>query len=390
MHSQSAEERSLKIAMLMREFSDNGGLELYALKLVEGLLARGHKVTVICQSNKTTFSHEHLRVVEFPQERASGKQSKSLLLDFYYAKSGELTKALGPFDIVHSQHLPTPNPDCVTFHNHTACRLSKVGYFWERLLNNAKLTFSAAYKSRRHYDGLLCRQAKMRIFVGAVMKDDFYEEYGLSDAPYAVAHPGASLSEVSAEPDGAETRNFANFLFVGKGFRKKGLDTLLAACKILKSEGLKFHLNIAGLRPNFWKQAELAALGLSKEVSYLGFRSDMQTVYSENGTIVLPSKIEPFGMAPVQGMQFGLVPIVSKISGVSEVLEDGVDALILKEHRNCRELASLMKQLIDDQALGKRLSAKALAKSKQVTWERTIDETQAAYSRLLAGQRGKA
>lgn len=366
--------------MLLAEFSDQGGLELYALKLVEGLLERGHSVTVICETDKSKLSRVNLKIIEFgPPKR---KLSKAQKQDYYFEKSTEILKDSGPFDIVHSQHLPTSVLDCVTFHNHSAMRLSHVGYFWERLLNRAKLFFASAYKKRRYYDGILCRNAKMRIFVGEVMKDDFYKEYGLSEAPYAVAHPGASLAGDLQADESNNAKKFANFLFVGKGFRKKGLDTLLAACQILKKEGLEFHLNIAGIRTNPWKQAQLSFLGLTKSVSYLGYQKDMAAVYSGSSTIILPSKIEPFGMAPVQGMQFGLVPIVSAISGVSEVLEDGVDSLILKNHRDAHELAALMKKLIKDPQLGLKLSQKAVEKSKLVTWEKTIEDTIAAYKRL--------
>ncbi len=81
-------------------------------------------------------------------------------------------------------------------------------------------------------------------------------------------------------------------------------------------------------------------------------------------SIILPSRIEPFGMAPIEGMLRGLVPIVSRICGVAEVLKDESDALILEDHLKVQELAALMEKLIDNAELTKKLSTAALETSK--------------------------
>jgi glycosyltransferase involved in cell wall biosynthesis len=93
--------------------------------------------------------------------------------------------------------------------------------------------------------------------------------------------------------------------------------------------------------------------------------------------------MEPFGMAPVQGMQYGLVPIVSRVCGVAEVLEDGVDALILQDHLNSAELAGLMEKLANDSELYLKLSAHASIKAREVSWQKTVQATEAAYKTIL-------
>ncbi len=374
--------RSLKIAMVLRLFSPSGGLELYALKLIEGLLANGHQITVICQKDESGLSHQALTVHTF--EAPPKQMGKGQRLDYYYETASKLLTSLGPFDIVHSQHFPVQGADVVTFHNHTAKRLSQVGYPWERALNEIKLSVTRAYQTRHKYDAILSRTAKMRIFVGAVMKDDFYTCFSLPQgAPYTVAHPGASLMESTASQGEGEENDAApfTFLFVGKGFRKKGLDTLLSSCRLLKQRGHNFTLHIAGIRAS-------AAGNLHKDifqlpVQYLGFRRDMPDVYSACQAIILPSKIEPFGMAPIQGMQFGLVPIVSRVCGVAEVLSDGKNALILKNHLDKKELADLMERLILDRELYKSLKSQAKTTADRLNWRQTVEATEKAYEQVL-------
>ena len=58
----------LNLAMVVRMFDPaGGGLELYAFKLVQALLQKGHKVTVLCQESKTDFQQPGLTVLTVPK-----------------------------------------------------------------------------------------------------------------------------------------------------------------------------------------------------------------------------------------------------------------------------------------------------------------------------------
>jgi UDP-glucose:(heptosyl)LPS alpha-1,3-glucosyltransferase len=375
----------LHIAMVLRQFSSQGGLELYAYKLIEGLLARGHKVTVICQVNDTQLEAENLSIISFAAPtKGLGKAAKS---KHYYEVASAKVAQSGPFDIIHSQHFPLAQAQVVTFHNHTAQRLSKLGYPAERLLNDLKLSFVEAYKLRQSYDEELAKNAAMRIFVARVMRDDFYSTYNLPhEAAFAIAPPGASLvgeANVALITQAEDKNQPFTFLFVGKGYRKKGLDTLIQAMKNLKEQGVKARLLIAGMNEKIHDKVYRQALGLREEIKYLGYCKNMAEIYAQARALILPSKLEPFGMAPIQAMQYGLPVIVSKVSGVSEVLAHEEDSLILQDHLNSRELASLMKRLIEDPLLYKKLSQEAKNKAQQLSWEKTVDATEEAYFQVL-------
>jgi glycosyltransferase involved in cell wall biosynthesis len=146
-------------------------------------------------------------------------------------------------------------------------------------------------------------------------------------------------------------------------------------------------LIIAGLKAKPFDKLRLSLMGLSNIVEYLGFRKDMHNVYAQAHATILPSRIEPFGMAPVQGMMHGLVPIVSAVSGVSEVLTDGLDSLILRDHLSPDELAELMKRLIDSPDKLAEMSARARGTAAKLTWDLTVDETLRAY-RIVVQKKG--
>jgi glycosyltransferase involved in cell wall biosynthesis len=403
----------LHIATCVRSFSESGGLELYAHRIVEGLLERGHRVTVICEVSDSKLTHPSLEKLYFPPAPDGRKADR---ISHHFKAASKFVAENGPFDVIHSQHLPMSGADAVTFHNHTANRIVQVGQGWEKLLNNAKMIYSTAYKLRYSQDEILCRSGVL-LFPAKVTRDDFASTYKLDSRPsppsYVVAHPGANFpGQLKAEEPGAARGDSGGavggaaggmssdnspgsssdpsgaspshgkpftFLFVGKGFRKKGLDILLRSCQILNKGGTPCRLIIAGLKAKPFDKLRLNLMGLSNAVEYLGFRKDMHNVYAQANATILPSRIEPFGMAPIQGMMHGLVPIVSAVSGVSEVLTDGVDSLILQNHLSPEDLSSLMKRLIDSPAKLAEMSAKARETAAKLTWDLTVDETLRAY-----------
>ena len=115
----------MHIAMVLRQFSAHGGLELYALQLIKGLLEKDIRVTVMCESSDSNFSHQQLNKVQFepPPQGASKWQRRQ----HYYNVASDAVAKNGPFDLVHSQHLGINNADVVTFHNHTSCVNNSIG-----------------------------------------------------------------------------------------------------------------------------------------------------------------------------------------------------------------------------------------------------------------------
>ncbi|MBK9618614.1 MAG: glycosyltransferase family 4 protein [Candidatus Obscuribacter sp.] len=376
---------SLNIAIVVRLFSPSGGLELYALRLVQGLLQRGHRVTVICQTDESGLSHHNLTIKTFDQ--APRGISKSARLVHIYNAASTLLASSGPFDLVHSQHCPVKGADLVTFHQHTAKRFSFSGYPAERLINEYKLATNDAYKTRMQQDGDLAKSTKMRIFVSQICKRDYYETYNLDDAPYAIAPCGADSQSEYDISQKVQAQPF-NYLFIGKGYRKKGLDTLYTACALLKKQGLKFKLTVVGLRASLFNKLTAGMHGIADCVEFAGYQKDLKPFQENASVIVVPSKCEAFGMSPVEAMLFGVPAIVSSVAGVSELLNDGIDGLVLKDHLSAKELAQHMQQLQSDPAMLKSMQIKARAKAKQLTWDKTVDATITAYQKLLKSEVG--
>jgi glycosyltransferase involved in cell wall biosynthesis len=370
--------------MVVKEFSPYGGLELYTYQLIKGLLAAGLKITVLCEENKADFTHSNLSIHLLP--KPNKYLSKWQMLKHQWQIASNVLAQIGPFDLIHSQHFPVKGAHVVTFHNHTVERISKAGYLWEQIINSLKSKLIPAYKLRYFIDESLCEQAKCIIFPAKVMHEDYYSCYSFlksENKPYVVAYPG--ISKIVNTKSEQTNKDSFNFLFVGRGKQKKGLDTLFAALKKLKQKNPShlFHLYIAGLSQKFFDLLCLKLQDISNNVSYLGFQKDMEQIYKKTNAIVVPAKLEPFGMAITEAMQYGLIPIISRVSGVSELLENKKDALILENHLDADELASLMLELTVNNKLVSIMSSNSRAKANSINWENTVKQTLNAYQIAL-------
>ncbi len=69
-------------------------------------------------------------------------------------------------------------------------------------------------------------------------------------------------------------------------------------------------------------------LGLIGAVRFLGKRNDVPALLREADVLLMPSEMESFGLAALEGMSSGVVPIGTNVGGVPELITDGVDGYL--------------------------------------------------------------
>jgi len=112
-------------------------------------------------------------------------------------------------------------------------------------------------------------------------------------------------------------------LFLGRITMQKGPEYfLMAARKVLEEmENVKFVM--AGTGDMMGRIIEMAAnMGIGNKVLFTGFLrgEDVRKVYEMADLYVMPSVSEPFGIAPLEALNYDVPVLISKQSGVAEVL----------------------------------------------------------------------
>ncbi|MGD0698096.1 MAG: N-acetyl-alpha-D-glucosaminyl L-malate synthase BshA [Terriglobia bacterium] len=69
--------------------------------------------------------------------------------------------------------------------------------------------------------------------------------------------------------------------------------------------------------------------GLSRDVIFMGKQNQVQSLLNCGDALLLPSELESFGLAALEGMACGVPAICSKVGGVPEVITDGVEGYLV-------------------------------------------------------------
>jgi N-acetyl-alpha-D-glucosaminyl L-malate synthase BshA len=121
----------------------------------------------------------------------------------------------------------------------------------------------------------------------------------------------------------------------------------------------RVHLLMAGDGPDRGP-AELLAreLGVRDDVTFLGKQDHVERLIPKAHVLLLPSELEAFGLAALEGMACGVVPVATNAGGVPDLVDDGVDGFLEPVGDIAAQSARVL-QLLTDEALFARMSAAA-------------------------------
>lgn len=124
-------------------------------------------------------------------------------------------------------------------------------------------------------------------------------------------------------------------------------------------------------------------MGVTDRVQFLPLRPDVLFYYAAADVCLAPSLEDGFALPPAEAMLCGLPAIVSRQAGVSEIVTDGTDGLILEDPRDSQALAQLVRRLYVDTGLRDRLGSNAANAAARYTWERNVLGLKALIEGLL-------
>ena len=182
--------------------------------------------------------------------------------------------------------------------------------------------------------------------------------------------------------------------FVGRLFRKKGVDVLLRAMPVVRARVPGAQLRIVGEGPERAAlEALIAGLGLPPDaVTMHGFvpRSDIPRLLGDAWLQVVPSVYEePFGVVTIEAMMRGTALVASNAGGPAEVVTEG-ETGFLTPSGDVDALADAMIRVLGDRALAARLGANAYAVARrEFTESASIDRVLALYEATVEQFRRK-
>ena len=167
-------------------------------------------------------------------------------------------------------------------------------------------------------------EADLVITVSNLTRQIVIERYGIAAEKVITVH---NAVEPVDKPDHAEVRKHVKekiVTFLGRVTYQKGPDYFIeAANKVLqKDPNVRFVMAGSGDLLNRMIR-RVAQLKIGTKFHFTGFLagSDVDTMFAMSDVYVMPSVSEPFGISPLEAMRSNVPVVISKQSGVAEVLK---------------------------------------------------------------------
>jgi UDP-glucose:(heptosyl)LPS alpha-1,3-glucosyltransferase len=231
---------------------------------------------------------------------------------------------------------------------------------------------------RRQYQS---RRLKSIIAVSAEVKRDIMANYSIDGAKIAVLYNGVDLDRFHPAKRSefrASVRarwnipvNAPLVLFVGSGFRRKGLDRLMAIWNL--PEIAQIYLLVVGSDARLGSyQARGAAIAPGR-IIFTGRQVEIENYYAAADLVALLALQEAFGNVVLEALAAGLPVLVSPAVGAAEILAGSVAGGVVERPDDAGELSSKLLALLR-QAREPALSQSARKIAEDYSWQRHFEK----------------
>jgi glycosyltransferase involved in cell wall biosynthesis len=233
----------------------------------------------------------------------------------------------------------------------------------------------------------LLKQVQAVIIVLSTRTEHYLRKNGFDLPGTQIIPNGVDITRFQLAPQEEMDQRSQTVICVSKARYEKGLDVLLQAWHIVHSHVPEAHLIIVGSGP-LQPQLELMAdaLGIAQNVEFTGLQSDIPAQLHRGLIGILPSRWEGMPNALLEAMASGLACVATRVSGSEDVIQPGVNGLLV-ESEDYQGMAQALITLLQSPKLAQKYGLAAHTLIEQsYTLEHILNMYIQIYQNLSAGR----
>ncbi|MEG3438744.1 glycosyltransferase family 4 protein [Pannus brasiliensis CCIBt3594] len=197
----------------------------------------------------------------------------------------------------------------------------------------------------------------------------------LSCIPLGINKDSVPLAQPGIQPP--------RIIMVARFNEQKDQPTLLKAIAQLQDPDVPVDFVGGGISLDSCKTLA-RSLGIDRQVSFLGDRSDVPELLARAGIFVLSTHYEGLPISILEALRAGLPVVATKVNGIPEEVEDGRTGFLVA-NRDVDGLASALETLIRNPDLRQTMGEFGRQKfSREFTLDRMLSETEKIYLEILS------
>lgn len=224
-------------------------------------------------------------------------------------------------------------------------------------------------------------QADHIVAVSKYTKDNIVKYYGIDPDKITVVHNGIYCD--SADSSFSKNKSQPKMvLFLGRITHQKGPGFFIEVAQKVLSKRPDVQFVMAGSGDLITEMIErVASLRIGKNVHFTGFLDgdSVKRMYKLANVYVMPSVSEPFGLSALEALSYNVPAIISKQSGVTEVLKN----TLVSDFWDTEDIAAKILALLTYPALRTTSLGYETKQLHEITWNRTAEKLINVYKKLV-------
>ncbi len=312
-----------ELIIVRQKYTPFGGGERFLAQALDTLVDQGVRIRVLCRDWRTGAPYEITRLPSIHLTRTQRDKSFArLACTHIHAAPGALVQS----------HERIPCCDIYRagegIHREWLRQRARKRNRYQQWLDS----WSPYHRYLLRAERRLFNSSRLRIIIcnSHRVKQQLQQHYQVPEHKIRVIYNGVDLERYHPQKR-AELRQQARqdwqlqdqltYLFVGSGYERKGLDTLLHAYRALPDDT---RLIVVGKDRRIKQyQAMARQLGIAERVRFVGPQTDMPSLYAAADVLVLPTLYDPFPNVVLEAMACGLPVITSYQCGAVDVIQSG-------------------------------------------------------------------
>ncbi|MFN3480648.1 MAG: glycosyltransferase family 4 protein [Thermodesulfovibrionales bacterium] len=360
---------AVRLAFIKKRFFIHGGAERYLQTLIRELIKLGHEIHVFANqwSDEEGIIFHKVDIIPFT----------SFLSTFTFNRNSRFKIQDSRFDCIISFERTT-HQDIYRAGEGCHAEWLRIRSGFEPLYKKVTFKINPLHLLLLHLEKRIFRDTRLIIANSKMVKEQIIKHYGVPDDKIITIYNGVDLERFNPgnrEPWRHSVRDSLGIseesmvlLFVGSGFERKGLGTLIKALPLIKADTKVLILG----KGKVYKYMALAKrLGVSERILFLGAQSEIERFYVAADLFVLPTLYDPFSNATLEAMASGLPVITTNNNGAAEIIDNRKEGYVIESLSDHEELADKINLTLSNLA---EMGEAARKKAEGFSIERAAEE----------------
>lgn len=368
----------------------SGGLGTHCFFLTHTLSKLNIKIDFYLPSNKNLLKPKKInnnltlipitllnKFSPYPQKHSQSSPFSSNVINYNNSLFTMLSKNIKKYDLIHAHDWLTA-PSAIKLKKHFKIPYVQTIHATEFDRTSSPWDFIVQIEKNA------VEQADLIIAVSKMTKNTISEKYSITKDKIQVVYNGLFYEKKQQHQKTyfSHLKNKRIVLFFGRITEQKGPFYFIKAAKKVLKNNKDVHFVMAGTGDSLPSTiSKVISLNMLDNFTFTGFitQEERDFLYNIADVYVLSSTSEPFGITVLEAAAFNTPVVLTKTSGVSEVLKSA----LITDFWDIEKMAFLINGVLNYKQLHNFLKKEAKKEVEKLTWDEVALETIKVYKKAL-------